>query len=171
VTAIHADPRADRIDQIRRLADTRLSATEIALAVGGGMTKGSIIGLCRRNSIPLAGSRGPLGLRSERRAVETKAKPPVAPKAVPRPAEPHVRVQPEPDILVWLIDADLSPAASAIATLQREQCRFPVGDVQSPDFRFCDAVAISGGPYCESCAAIAFNPGLPRSIKWRPARV
>ena len=28
------------------------------------------------------------------------------------------------------------------------QCRYPIGDVKSPDFHFCDGISIDGSSYC-----------------------
>ncbi len=47
----------------------------------------------------------------------------------------------------------------AINELTNTTCRFPVGNPQSPDFKYCGSYAPQQ-PYCPSCAAICFN-GIP----------
>ena len=43
--------------------------------------------------------------------------------------------------------AGLSPSAAAIVALDAKSCRFPLGDPQDRDFRFCGDPVVAG-PYC-----------------------
>jgi GcrA cell cycle regulator len=36
-----------------------------------------------------------------------------------------------------------------IATLESNDCRWPIGDPRHSDFHFCGARALTGRPYCE----------------------
>jgi GcrA cell cycle regulator len=36
-----------------------------------------------------------------------------------------------------------------IATLEQNDCRWPIGDPRNTDFHFCGARALTGRPYCE----------------------
>lgn len=56
------------------------------------------------------------------------------------------------------LPADQSPFACTLAELNDETCRWPLGDPQSPDFRFCGAKP-DGMPYCRRHAHIAYNRG------------
>ncbi|NJO34354.1 MAG: hypothetical protein HC869_15720 [Rhodospirillales bacterium] len=50
-----------------------------------------------------------------------------------------------------------------ITTLERDDCRWPVGDPRSADFHFCGAKALAGRPYCELHWRMAFMPARPRT--------
>jgi GcrA cell cycle regulator len=36
-----------------------------------------------------------------------------------------------------------------VDTLERNDCRWPIGDPRHPDFHFCGAPQVAGRPYCE----------------------
>jgi GcrA cell cycle regulator len=49
------------------------------------------------------------------------------------------------------------PAPPApIPTRYRGTCQWPIGEPGTPSFRFCDAPALAGMPYCEKCAEKAY---------------
>lgn len=50
-------------------------------------------------------------------------------------------------------------APPALMDLTNTTCRWPLGDVGKPDFRFCGGPANleSGQPYCETHSALAYN--------------
>ena len=59
--------------------------------------------------------------------------------------------------------------ASIVATksfddLERDDCKFPVGEVGMPNFGFCGAPQAPGQPYCLRCCQIAFEPPKPRKL-------
>ncbi len=54
-----------------------------------------------------------------------------------------------------------------LATLQADECRWPIGDPQLPDFHFCGARKPDGRPYCDTHAAAASTPSRPRVITFR----
>jgi len=49
----------------------------------------------------------------------------------------------------------LNPAAAAVVALSPKSCRFPLGDLQDRDFRFCGASVVAE-PYCERHRAMAY---------------
>ncbi len=61
------------------------------------------------------------------------------------------------------------PAARrrTMATLQPDECRWPIGDPQLPDFHFCGERKVDGHPYCAEHGARASTPGRPRAITYR----
>jgi hypothetical protein len=67
---------------------------------------------------------------------------------------PSAPVEPEPE----QARANLSPAALAICALTSETCRWPIGDLKQPDFRFCARPAAKGQPYCEEHDTMAHMP-------------
>lgn len=64
--------------------------------------------------------------------------------------------------------AELTGCARAVASIRHGQCRWPLGEVGSDDFRFCcDPVRSDASPYCATHAAAA--KGSPGTWKraWR----
>jgi hypothetical protein len=49
-----------------------------------------------------------------------------------------------------------------IDTLQRDDCRWPIGDPQEADFHFCGAKKLAGCSYCDLHRRMAFQPARPR---------
>lgn len=46
----------------------------------------------------------------------------------------------------------------SLVDLEPHHCRWPIGDVQSPDFHFCGKTKVPGVSYCEFHAGRAFQP-------------
>ena len=42
----------------------------------------------------------------------------------------------------------------AVLSLKRNSCRFPIGVVGAPDFRFCGEIQVEGSSYCADHKAI-----------------
>lgn len=78
---------------------------------------------------------------------------PTIPKPTPKRALPGLTaadVPPHPDGLVKLAD------------LQPNQCRFPYGDPQDPDFGFCGRTCEPGQVYCKAHYRVAYLPVAKR---------
>ena len=56
-----------------------------------------------------------------------------------------------------------------LATLEQNDCRWPIGDPKDPAFHFCGAHKLAGRPYCQEHWQMAFQPS--RSREARPAFV
>ncbi|MFN3625975.1 MAG: GcrA family cell cycle regulator [Hyphomicrobium sp.] len=54
-----------------------------------------------------------------------------------------------------------------LATLQPNECRWPIGDPQLPGFHFCGELKEDGQPYCATHAARASTSARPRPIGYR----
>ncbi len=52
-----------------------------------------------------------------------------------------------------------------ISTLDRNDCRWPVGDPRHTEFHFCGARQLTGRPYCELHWRMAFQPAKPRNAQ------
>jgi GcrA cell cycle regulator len=50
-----------------------------------------------------------------------------------------------------------------VATLESNDCRWPIGDPRQPEFHFCGAPRAAGRPYCAAHWQMAFQPSKPRS--------
>jgi hypothetical protein len=49
-----------------------------------------------------------------------------------------------------------------VATLEKNDCRWPIGDPREADFHFCGAHQVPGRPYCELHWRMAFQPARSR---------
>jgi GcrA cell cycle regulator len=49
-----------------------------------------------------------------------------------------------------------------VATLEPNDCRWPVGDPRQAEFHFCGAPKLPGRPYCETHWQQAFQTPKPR---------
>jgi|SRR5215203_752886 len=92
----------------------------------------------------------------------------------PEPAEPEVK-KPEPEEKAeapkkpkkfhtpkLLTVVKLHP----IEKIENNGCRWPIGDLRHPDFRFCGERVNSSGPYCTAHKKIAFTPSpVPRQLR------
>lgn len=52
----------------------------------------------------------------------------------------------------------------AVSQLKKEDCRWPIGDANHPDFKFCCKPKLPTGPYCKEHKAIA---GVPPSKHYK----
>jgi GcrA cell cycle regulator len=50
-----------------------------------------------------------------------------------------------------------------VDTLERDDCRWPIGDPRDADFHFCGAPQLVGRPYCELHWRMAFQPMKSRT--------
>ena len=53
----------------------------------------------------------------------------------------------------------------AVSQLKKEDCRWPIGDANKPDFKFCCKPKTPTGPYCQEHKAIA---GVPQQKRYKP---
>ncbi|WP_348533038.1 GcrA family cell cycle regulator [Hyphomicrobium sp. NDB2Meth4] len=51
-----------------------------------------------------------------------------------------------------------------LATLLNNECRWPIGDPQQPDFHFCGEHKNDGQSYCPTHAALASSSARPRGV-------
>lgn len=142
-----------------------LAAQVIAKAIGHGLSRSAICRKAQRLGLKLSGNGRRVNRPSHElaSAVQAKIKGPRAsekkerrgavraPKIAPMPAEP---VLPKPKA------SDV--ARKKIHELEREDCRWPVGDVRDPDFDYCGLPSEEGSPYCADHSARAFNNPVKR---------
>jgi GcrA cell cycle regulator len=144
----------DRVDQLKSLWTEGLSASQIARALGGGVTRNAVIGKVHR--LGLAGRATPS--RSDRPRL------PSAPRLSMR--APH---QPPPPIVeedpITLDDGSFA----TVLTINNAMCRWPIGDPAESEFHFCGRKPKSGSPYCEAHARKAYQPQQQRRDKSRLA--
>jgi GcrA cell cycle regulator len=135
-----------RVARARRLANEGASGSEIAMALGGGLSRNAVLGKLHRLGIALKGETGrnatvkvrTLKMTAPARLTNVKrsaSAPPHKPGSLP--PEP-----PRPERLVELKD------------LTSQHCRWPFGTPGSDAFGFCGAPRHGERVYCaEHCAA------------------
>lgn len=145
-----------RVHELKAMLAQDLSASQIAKALGGGVTRNAVIGKIHR--LGLAGGRPPsppgrarptTPVRTRRRVT---SKPPSPPPPRPRPpgGGAGARIACPAPVLDVVAAFDLS-------ALPRRACRWPIGDPRHAGFGFCAAPA-QRPPYCEGHRARAYRP-------------
>ena len=142
----------DRVGALKKLWLVGQSASQIAKALGGGVTRNAVIGKVHR--LGLSGRATPSQpsrtvFRAPRPA-RTPTQAPSAPRRIeaaqPRPAPAPVPA-PMPDL----------PGTATVLTLGAHMCKWPIGDPTSTEFSFCGRRA-SEGVYCVEHARVAYQP-------------
>lgn len=153
----------ERVETLKKLWSEGLSASQIAGRIGG-VTRNAVIGKVHR-----------LGLSGRAPTSRTSASRPRPRIAAPRrpakqrfmqvgsvalrpafhlDAEPYVSTYEELEIPV--------AERKSLLDLVESSCRWPIGDLQTQEFHFCNRGKIAGLPYCEFHARRAFQPVQPR---------
>ena len=164
----------DRVEQLKALWDSGLSASQIAGEIGN-VTRNAVIGKVHR-----------LGLASRSRPpsmASTTTAAPAAPRAPrkPRSTTPVVRTRPpatqgntalaeefevtpviEMEVAAPqpVVHDNVTPINHRMTLLELNEatCHWPIGDPSSPDFFFCGARSLTGLPYCAQHSRIAYQP-------------
>lgn len=141
----------DRTETLKVLWTEGKSASQIADILGDGCTRAAVCGKVSRLDLP---ERGAAFNRERSKPTTVFGKPRlVPPKPKPAPLIPDGRsdLMPEPRAV------PLERRVGVIG-LELQQCRWPVGCPQSPDFHFCDQQAMAGVSYCSDHMRRAYNP-------------
>jgi GcrA cell cycle regulator len=134
--------------------------------LGGGRSRSSIIGKIHR--LGLAGRGLPKqSISGKRYGV------PGQPQSLIRNRQ--VRVKPRRQALAALapeLEALRLPDGARIGTMDLKDChcRWPHGDVGSPDFHYCGHPPLSGQPYCAHHQARAVARSRPQADPAKPER-
>jgi GcrA cell cycle regulator len=149
----------DTIILLKALWEEGLSTAEIGRRMG--ISKNAVVGKAHRLDLPARpspirrGEGAPAAPRAPRR-VSGPTLPPlatsvaVAVKPAPQP-RPPVQPAPRPQSVLRPVAATRPAAAGRITA-----CCWPIGEPGTPTFRFCDADALAGKPYCDEHAQIAY---------------
>ncbi|MGE4482353.1 GcrA family cell cycle regulator [Acidocella sp.] len=133
----------ETIARLRALWAEGLSTAEIGRRLN--ISKNAVVGKAHRLSLPARPS--PI-----RRTTG---------EATPRPTTPKRTQGPTLPPLPASVSAPV-PVLRAIAPAPKPQqpralpCCWPIGEPGRPGFHFCNAAAVTGKPYCEEHAAIAY---------------
>lgn len=157
----------ERVDVLKKLWMDGLSASQIALELGG-VTRNAVIGKVHR--LGLSG-------RGKTTSTASRSRPQRAPNASSRPrgqsggtvgnaalkmspdsaAEPAPRPQRFEELVI-----PISERAN-IMDLTEHTCRWPIGDPTENEFHFCGRKSDEGVPYCGHHRRIAYQPAGDRS--------
>jgi GcrA cell cycle regulator len=150
----------DRVEQLKKLWESGLSASQIAAELGS-VTRNAVIGKVHR-----------LGLSGRAKSPSSAA--PRQRKA--RPAQPMMRVprsrgntalahafevELEPDPIAY---DNVVPISQRLTLLELNEatCHWPIGDPASSEFFFCGGKALTSLPYCAYHSRIAYQPASDR---------
>ena len=152
----------DRVEQLKKLWEAGLSASQIAAELGN-VTRNAVIGKVHR--LGLSGrAKSPSSAAPRQR----KARPAQQMMRVSRPvsrgntALAHAfEVELEPDPIAF---DNVVPMSQRLTLLELNEatCHWPVGDPSSPEFFFCGGKALSGLPYCAHHSRVAYQPAADR---------
>ena len=145
----------DRVGRLRELLMLGKTASQIAYALGGGITRSSVIGKVHRLGLALNVETKTARDRKLDRARSSGKR-----RAAKQP--PAVRlIVPEP----MPVDCASDVARKPLSDLDPGDCKFPVGHPGEPGFGFCAAGRVEGLPYCAEHAARCFV--VPNNLKSR----
>ena len=154
----------DRVEQLKKLWEGGLSASQIAAELGN-VTRNAVIGKVHR-----------LGLSGRAKSPTSAA--PRQRKA--RPAPQMVRVQRPMSrgntALAHSYDVEVEQQVDAVTydnvvpmgqrrtllELNEATCHWPIGDPSNPEFFFCGGKALTSLPYCAHHSRIAYQPAGDR---------
>ena len=158
----------DRVEQLKKLWEAGLSASQIAAELGN-VTRNAVIGKVHR--LGLSGrAKSPSSAAPRPR----KARPAQHMMRISRPvsrgntALAHVfEVEIEADPIAFDNVVPMSQRLSLLE-LTEATCHWPVGDPGSADFFFCGGKSVAGLPYCAHHSRVAYQPAGDRRRDRRP---
>src|ERR1700759_3564722 len=152
----------DRVEQLKKLWEAGLSASQIASELGN-VTRNAVIGKVHR--LGLSGrAKSPSSATPRQR----KARPAQQMMRVSRPVSrgntalaQAFEVEAEPDAIAH---DNVVPMSQRLSLLELNQatCHWPVGDPSSPDFFFCGGKAIAGLSLFAPHSRVAYQPASDR---------
>jgi GcrA cell cycle regulator len=152
----------DRIRKLRQLWSEGHSTAEIGRRMG--VSKNAVVGKAHRLDLPARPS--PIRTGSSPRPARAPRRQPVPRLADTMPL-PCLRDADAPTP-VERIAPTVEPARHVAITPQRigsHPCCWPIGEPGTPAFRFCDAAALVGRPYCNEHARLAYRRPSRREIE------
>jgi len=168
----------ERVELLKKLWTDGLSASQIAAELGN-VTRNAVIGKVHR--LGLSGRAK--DAKPAASAAATRARKATRAPSAPAPIAPQVnasnvvmapiQLQPVNEVPEVFAEDDVAIPMServTIMDLRESMCRWPMGDPTKPEFRFCGARSITGLPYCNHHARIAYQPVADRKRERKLAR-
>jgi GcrA cell cycle regulator len=158
----------ERVEQLKKLWEAGLSASQIAAELGN-VTRNAVIGKVHR-----LGLSGRAKTPSSAVPRQRKARPANPMMRIARPvsrgntALAHVfEVEPEIDTVAYDNVVPISQRRTLLE-LNEHTCRWPVGDPSTTEFFFCGGNSVTGLPYCALHSRVAYQPVSDRRRDRRP---
>lgn len=136
----------DRVDMLKKMAGDGMSATQIARELGQ-VTRNGVLGKLFRLKIPLAGKS------AEKRAPARKGRNGHIARKISTRFEDAAT-----DPKGIELPPDSSVDAIPFMDARAGQCRYPLGDPSSHDFRFCGSAVFDGHSWCPRHCQIVYRP-------------
>lgn len=160
----------DRVEQLKKLWESGLSASQIAAELGN-ITRNAVIGKVHR--LGLSGrAKSPSSAAPRQRKVR-------APQHMMRISRPMARgntalahafeTEAEPDPIAFDNVVPMNQRRTLLE-LTEDTCHWPVGDPGSTEFFFCGGKALGGLPYCAHHSRVAYQPAGDRRRDRRPTK-
>lgn len=160
----------DRVEQLKKLWESGLSASQIAAELGN-ITRNAVIGKVHR--LGLSGrAKSPSSAVPRQRKVR-------APQHMMRISRPMARgntalahvyeTEPEQDPVAFDNVVPMNQRRTLLE-LTEDTCHWPVGDPGSTEFFFCGGKALGGLPYCAHHSRVAYQPAGDRRRDRRPTK-
>jgi GcrA cell cycle regulator len=145
---------AESIARLKSLWAEGLSTAEIGRRLS--VSKNAVVGKAHRlqlDSRPSPIRRDPSGVRATRVAAPRRLTGPTLPSLaeidpIPEPTPEPLRTPPP--------SLNVAPKAERSDRRRVFSCCWPIGEPGTRSFRFCDAESMTGKPYCETHAALAY---------------
>jgi GcrA cell cycle regulator len=169
----------ERVERLKTLWQEGKSASYIASELGG-VSRNAVIGKVHRLGLSGRG-KAPEKAPAPRPRTKPAAAEPAATGASAKPmsiganalaAAVEERIAPEAEPIARALPRPATEPASEIVVplservtimdLRESMCRWPMGDPSSAEFRFCGARSLTGLPYCDHHAQIAYQPSAER---------
>ena len=126
--------RTQDVEILKSMTADGASASQIARAIGGGVTRNAVIN-----------KRIRLGLASNTKPSVRSRVPMSGPVLKSKPLPPPPPVELDPLVLE-------GGEHVTLLTVNDRCCRWPIGDPCESDFHFCGHAPAQGSPYCEAHA-------------------
>lgn len=170
----------ERVELLRKLWREGRSAAQVAAALGPDTTRNAVIGKIHRLGLADRSTNSAVTQNAPRARAGKTARPQAAACLSTSGAvignvalafAPEIAIAADP-----IAENVVVPITTRVTLmdLREAMCRWPLGDPNSPEFRFCGVKSPSGsGPYCRQHAAIAYQPAHERrrrELLVRPSR-
>jgi GcrA cell cycle regulator len=147
----------ERVEQLKKLWMDGLSASQIALELGG-ITRNAVIGKVHR--LGLSGRAKTSSHASASRQKRTQRAQPKPVRSAQRPLlNTQMKLTAEASADPYVDESLVAPVALRLELTQLTErtCKWPIGDPALEDFHFCGNASPEAGPYCSYHSRIAYQ--------------
>ncbi len=153
----------ERIAQLKAGWEGGMTASQIAEALGEGVSRNAVIGKAHRLGLesrpsPVKGGEDSVEAAPAAAAPAAAVAAPVAPLTAPPPATVIAR----PAVVAKKPARGGKAAKTTLLDLNEKICKWPIGHPGDADFHFCGKASQAGFPYCTEHCLVAYQAQLPR---------